>query len=123
MGVRLTLTRPDTVTGTLEVVPELGNRNDVLHGGAIMTFADTLGGVAASLNLTGDERTTTIESKTNFLRAIRIGEVITGTCIPLHLGRKTCVFQTTVTRADGKVAAIVTQTQMTLAWETPTKPG
>ncbi|RKF17106.1 PaaI family thioesterase [Roseovarius spongiae] len=119
MGVRLTQAQPDRVTGTLEVTEALANRNDVLHGGAVMTFADTLAGTAATLNLGDGQRTTTIESKTNFLRAIRIGEEITGASVPVHVGRKTAVFQTTITRADGKVAAIVTQTQMTLSWEPP----
>ncbi len=122
MGVRLTHAEVEKVTGTLVVTPALANRNDVLHGGAIMTFADTLCGTAASLFLKEGQRTTTLESKTNFLRAIRIGEEVTGTCLPLHLGRKTCVYQTTIYRADGKAAAVVIQTQMTLAWEGTAPP-
>jgi 1,4-dihydroxy-2-naphthoyl-CoA hydrolase len=116
MGVVLIETGPDLVVGALEVGPAHGNRNGVMHGGAVMAFADALGGVAASLNLSGEARTTTIESKTNFLRAVPLGTRITGRCVPVHKGRKTTIWQTTVVRADGKPAAITIQTQMTLVW-------
>jgi uncharacterized protein (TIGR00369 family) len=98
----------------MKISQDHANRNGVLHGGAMMAFADSLGGTAASLNLSADQRTTTVESKTNFLRAVPLGEVITGTCTPLHRGRRTTVWQTEVTRGDGKVAAIILQTQLTL---------
>ncbi|MCX7645110.1 MAG: PaaI family thioesterase [Rhodobacteraceae bacterium] len=119
LGVRLEQTRPDLVVGVLDAGPGHGNRNGVMHGGAILAFADTLGGVAAALNLRQGEATTTLESKANFLRAIPLGSRITGRCEPLHRGRKTTVWQTTVFRQDGKPAAIVTQTQLTLIW----RPG
>ena len=81
-----------------------------------MGAADSIGGVAAAVNLDKCASTTTLESKTNFIRSVRIGDVITLTCIPLHRGRKTMIWQTTITRPDGRTAAIVTQTQLTLYW-------
>jgi uncharacterized protein (TIGR00369 family) len=114
MGISLEEASPDRVVGVFPVEAEHANRNGVLHGGAIMAFADALGGVAAALNLSKGQRTTTLESKTNFLPAIPLGTVARATCLPLHLGRSTTVFQITITREDGKVAAIVTQTQLTL---------
>lgn len=116
MGVELIEVGPDLVVGALTVAGALGNRNGVMHGGAIMAFADALGGVAAAVNLSAGKRTTTVESKTNFLRAIPMGSRITGQCVPLHKGRTTSLWQTTVLREDGKPAAITTQTQMTLVW-------
>lgn len=107
----------DLVVGSMNVTEAHNNRNGVMHGGAIMTFADTLAGTAASINLEVDRRTTTIESKTNFMRSIRIGDRITGRCVPIHKGRKLSIWQTTVYRGDGKPAAVVTQTQLSLVWE------
>jgi uncharacterized protein (TIGR00369 family) len=86
----------------------------VLHGGAIMAFADTLGAVATVLNLPAGAGTTTIESKTNFMAAGRAGTTVTGVTTPLHKGKSTMVWQTRVTNAEGKLAAVVTQTQMVL---------
>ena len=116
LGIRLGLATADLVVGSLATGPEHGNRNGVVHGGAIMAFADALGGVAAAINLTERQSTTTLESKTNFLRPIPIGSRITGRCEPLHRGRTTMVWQTTVLREDDRPAAIVTQTQLTLVW-------
>ena len=85
-----------------------------------MAFADILGGAASVLNLADGARTTTIESKTNFFRALPLGETARAVCIPLHRGRTTMVWQTTVTRADGKEADIVTQTQLVISsWRHP----
>lgn len=116
MGIRLEETGSDLVVGSMEVTAVHGNRNGVMHGGAIMAFADTLGGVAAAVNLSDGDSTTTLDSKTNFVRPIPVGGRITGRCEPLHKGRKISIWQTTVFREDGKPAAIVTQTQMTLVW-------
>lgn len=120
LGMRVVAARPDRVEFELPVTPELANRNGVLHGGAIMALADNAGGTATFLNLPEGRSTTTIESKTNFLRPVRIGDVARAVAVPLHLGRTTQIWQTTVTRGDGKTAAIVTQTQMVLDW---TEPG
>lgn len=114
VGIRLISYRPDEVIGELYVDGHLGNRNGVLHGGAIMAFADNLGGTAASLNLPEGASTTTLESKTNFLRAIPLGQTARAVCIPLHRGRTTSVWQTTVSDEGGRTAAVVTQTQLVL---------
>ena len=79
-----------------------------------MAFADTIGAVATVANLKEGESTTTIESKTNFFAAIPLGDTARAECTPLHKGRTTMVWQTKITRGDGKLAAIVTQTQMVL---------
>ena len=119
MGMKITHLSPERVTGELPVTEQLTNRNGVLHGGALMAFADNLGGTAATANLpaTGGS-TATIESKTNFFAAIPAGEVAYAECTPLHRGRTTTVWQTRITRSDGKLAAIVTQTQLMMQ-----KPG
>ena len=96
---------------------ELCNRRGVMHGGAIMGWADTMGGMTASAALADDQRTATIESKTNFFAPIPKGDTARAVCTPLHSGRTTIVLQTNITRGDGKLAAIVTQTQIVL----PTK--
>lgn len=98
------------------VTDALLNRNGVLHGGALMGMADSGGGQVASANLPPGRATTTIESKVNFLRPIRLGDTATITSVPLHVGRTTMLIQTTITRPDGKVAAIVSQTQMIFDW-------
>lgn len=112
LGIRPISASLDEVVTELDIKPPLGNRNGVLHGGAIMSFADNAGGTLASINLKPGHGTTTLESKTNFLRPIQIGDVARATSKPIHVGRTTIVVQTTITRSDGKVAAVVTQTQM-----------
>lgn len=114
MGVRIVFADPDRVEAELPVTPQLANRNGMLHGGAVMALADNLGGTATFLNLKPGEGTVTVESKTNFFRPVAIGELARAVSLPLHKGRKTMVWQTTITRADGKIAALVTQTQMIL---------
>lgn len=115
MGMKITHVSPERVSGELHAKEEFNNRHGIVHGGAIMAFADNLGGTAATANLTEGQTTTTIESKTNFFAAIAIGETAKGECTPLHRGRTTMVWQTKITRADGKLAALVTQTQLVLA--------
>ena len=115
MGMKITHVSPERVTGELLVTDQLTNRNGVLHGGALMAFADNLGGTATIANLKDGQTTTTIESKTNFFAAIPVGSTAKAECVPLHRGRTTMVWQTRVTREDGKLAAIVTQTQLVLA--------
>lgn len=104
----------DELTGRLAVRPELCTTPSTLHGGAIMAMADTLGAAATVLNLPPGTVTTTLESKTNFLAAAPVGEVVTAVCTPLHRGRSTMVWQTRISRADGRLVAVVTQTQMVL---------
>jgi 1,4-dihydroxy-2-naphthoyl-CoA hydrolase len=114
LGMRFLEVTPERVRAELDVREELCTVPGIMHGGAIMAFADTLGGVATSLNLPPNAGTTTIESKTNFLAAARVGQTIHGECAPLHRGKQTLVWQTRVT-ADDRLVALVTQTQMVLA--------
>jgi 1,4-dihydroxy-2-naphthoyl-CoA hydrolase len=110
LGIELDKLEPDEVRGRLQWREDLCTTATVMHGGAIMAFADTLGAVCASQNLPPGAMTTTIESKTNFFRAVTGGE-ITGVSTPLHVGRRTIVVQTNIEREDGKRVALVTQTQ------------
>ncbi|TAK55564.1 MAG: PaaI family thioesterase [Dehalococcoidia bacterium] len=115
LGVRFVEAAAERVVAELTVREELCTTPGIMHGGAIMAFADTLGGSATSLNLPPGAGTTTIESKTNFFAPARTGETIRGECVALHRGRRTMVWQTRVTSAEGKLLAMVTQTQMVLA--------
>lgn len=114
LGLRIVSATPDRVEAELEVTEALGNRNGVLHGGAIMGLADNLGGTATFLNLREGEGTVTVESKTGFFRPVPLGTTVRAVTEPLHKGRKTMVWQTRILREDGKLAAMVTQTQMVL---------
>ncbi|HWH47919.1 MAG TPA: PaaI family thioesterase [Burkholderiales bacterium] len=114
MGIRLLEVTPERVVASLEVRPELCTTGKVLHGGAIMAFADTLGAVGTIANLPAETRTTTIESKTNFLRAAPEGTRITAECTAFHRGKTTMVWQTQIKTDAGKLCAVVTQTQLVL---------
>jgi len=115
MGMRITHVSPDKVEGELVVREEIENRFGVLHGGAVMALADNLGGTATMANLPDGARTATIESKTNFFAGIPIGDTARAECTPLHRGRTTMVWQTRITRNDGRLCALVTQTQLVIA--------
>jgi len=112
LGMKVTHLSSDRVEAELLVREEHGNRFGILHGGALMALADNLGGTATIANLPEGGRTTTIESKTNFFAGIAVGDTARAECTPLHRGRTTMVWQTRVTRGDGRLAAIVTQTQL-----------
>ena len=114
MGMQLTEVTPERIIASMEVRPELCTVGEILHGGALMAFADTLGGIATFVNLERGARTTTIESKTNFLGAMPVGTRIIGECTPLHRGKTTMVWQTRVKSENGKLCAVVIQTQMVL---------
>ena len=114
LGIRMTHISPERVTAELYVKEELNNRFNIMHGGAIMALADNLGGTATSANLKEGQSTTTIESKTNFFAAIPIGDTARAECTALHRGRTTMVWQTRITRSDGKLCAMVTQTQLVI---------
>lgn len=114
MGVRLTALAPDRVVAEMQVRPDLCTAGGILHGGAYMAFADTLGAVGTLVNLTDGKRTTTTDSSTKFIAGARQGTTVTGTSVALHRGRTTMVWQTTITNADGKLCAVVTQTQLVL---------
>jgi 1,4-dihydroxy-2-naphthoyl-CoA hydrolase len=113
LGMELTAAGPESVSGSLAWAAERCTSGGVLHGGAIMAFADSLGGICAFLNLPAGAATSTIESKTNFFRGVRSGTAH-GTCRPLHVGRRTIVVQTDITDDAGKRVAQVTQTQAVL---------
>ena len=117
LGITITSADENQVAAELIVKKEFSNRNGVMHGGAIMGFADNIGGTATFINLEQGLSTTTIESKTNFFRAIKIGDKIKAICKILNRGKKIVVLQTTIFRSDNKIAAIVTQTQMILKFE------
>ena len=114
IGIEFTEAAPELVVAEMIVREDLCTRPAVLHGGAIMAFADTLGAAGTFLNLPEGAGTTTIESKTNFIAAAPQGSRITGTATPLHRGRRTMVWQTRVTTEEGKLLALVTQTQLVL---------
>lgn len=115
MGVKVIEAGKTLVKGELEVRPDLCTAGNILHGGAIMAFADALGAIGGFLNLPdGAAGTTTIESKTNFLGAAKEGTTVTGETIPVNIGRRISVWQTKISRPDGKPVALVTQTQMVL---------
>ena len=113
-GMKITLVSPDKVVAELPVRDVLTNRNGTLHGGAVMALADNLGGTATVANLPEGGRTATIESKTNFFAPIPVGDIARAECTPLHRGRTTMVWQTRITRNDGRLCALVTQTQIVI---------
>jgi 1,4-dihydroxy-2-naphthoyl-CoA hydrolase len=105
----------EKIVGKLKVRPEMCTGGHILHGGAVMSFADTLGAFGAMHVLPeGAQGTTTLESKTNFLGSAKEGETVVGVCTPVHAGRRTSVWQTRITTEAGRNVALVTQTQMVL---------
>jgi uncharacterized protein (TIGR00369 family) len=112
LGVQVLHHSPERTEAELTVREELLNRRGVLHGGALMALGDTLGGMTARIGLPAGGSTTTIESKTNFFASVQRGDTVRAVCTPLHRGRSTVVLETRLTRSDGKLAAIVTQTQL-----------
>ncbi|HEX3499582.1 MAG TPA: PaaI family thioesterase [Stellaceae bacterium] len=114
LGIALTEVEKERVTATLTVCEAICTTGKIMHGGAIMAFADTLGAVGTFVNLPEGARTTTIESKTNFLGAAPLGAKVFGESTPIHRGRTTMVWQTRITLESGKLVALVTQTQMVL---------
>jgi len=114
LGLAFVSVEPDRIVAELHVREELCTRPAVLHGGAIMAFADTLGAAGTLVNLPAGARTATIESKTNFIAGAPLGTKVIGEATPLHKGRRTQVWQTRVTTVEGKLVALVTQTQMVL---------
>ena len=114
MGVEIVERTKERVRGRMTVRDDLCTAGGILHGGAYMAFADALGAIGGVLNLPEGARTTTLESKTNFLGGAPAGSVVEGEATPLHVGRRSSVWQTRVTNADGKLLALVIQTQMTI---------
>jgi 1,4-dihydroxy-2-naphthoyl-CoA hydrolase len=114
LGILIVTAAPERVTGEMVVRDDLCTVPAVLHGGAVMAFADSLGAYATMLNLPAGATTTTIESKTNFLAPAPVGTTVSGECAAVHRGRRTMVWQTRITNAQGRLLALVTQTQMVL---------
>ena len=112
MGVRLTGVAPDRITAEMVVRDNLCTGGGILHGGAYMAFADTLGAVGTVVNLGAGQRTTTTDSSTKFIAGAKAGSTVTGESIALHRGRTTHVWQTTIRNDQGKLCAVVTQTQL-----------
>ena len=112
LGTKIIEVTRERVVAEVQVRDELTNGTGRLHGGALMAIADNLGGTATFLNMPEGAGTTTIESKTNFFAAIPAGDTLRAECTPLHRGRTTMVWQTRITRGDGRLAALVTQTQL-----------
>lgn len=112
IGVRMTNVTKERLEAELLVTPEHCTIPATMHGGAMMAFADNMGGCGAFLNMPEGMMTTTVESKTNFLRPIPVGQKAIAVTEPVHIGRSLQVWKTEIRREDGKVAAIVTQTQM-----------
>lgn len=114
IGVELKEVSPERVLAQMTVRPDLCTTGGMLHGGAIMAFADTLGAVGTFMNLPEGARTTTIESSTKFVRGAKAGSTVLGESTAFHRGRTTLVWQTLVT-SDGKLCAVVTQTQLVIS--------
>ena len=119
LGIRTIQFAREEVVAEMPVEAWLANRNGVLHGGALMSFADNLCGTATLLNLPEGQGTVTLEAKTNFLRPIRIGDTARGVVTAYHRGRKTMIWEVRIFRGDGKLAAVVSQTQLVLEWQEP----
>jgi 1,4-dihydroxy-2-naphthoyl-CoA hydrolase len=122
LGIRVISAAPERVIAEMKVREDMCTRPAVLHGGALMALADTLGGCATSLNLRDGAATTTIESKTNSLAPAPVGTTVSAECVAIHRGRRTMVWQTRVTSERGKPLAIVTQTQAVLPPESQMPP-
>ena len=114
LGIEILEARADRVVARLVVREAVCTSGGILHGGAFMTLADTAGAIGASLNQPPGAGTTTIESKTNFLGSARVGSTVTAEALPVHVGRRSSVWQTRITSEAGKLLALVTQTQLVL---------
>jgi len=114
MGIELSEVAADRVVASLKVRPDLCTTGEILHGGALMAFADTLGAVGTFMSLPPGARTTTIESSTKFIRAAPVGSTVIGECTAFHRGRTVMVWQTLVKSEAGKLCGVVTQTQLIL---------
>lgn len=114
MGVRVVEAAPERIVGELAVRPDLCTAGGILHGGAYMAFADTLGAIGTIVNMPAGKRTTTTDSSTKFIGGAKVGTTVVGECLALHRGRTTMVWQTSIRTAEGKLCAVVTQTQLVI---------
>jgi len=113
LGIRIVEASLDHIIAELAIRPEIQNGGGIVHGGTLMAFADTTGAIATVVNLPDGAKTTTIESKTNFLAAGRAG-TMRAEATPLHKGRRTMVWQTTITDEAGRLLSVTTQTQLVI---------
>ena len=111
LGINFVTAELDRVVAELLIRDDLCNRRDIAHGGVLMAFADTLGAMGTIMNLPDGTSTTTIESKSNFLGAVPMGTRLVGEATPVHRGKTTMVWQTRISTQEGKLTALVTQTQ------------
>lgn len=114
IGVKLTEMTPERVVAELTVRPDLCTAGGIMHGGAYMAFADTLGAIGTVVNMERGKRTTTTDSSTKFIGGAKVDSTVIGESVPLHRGRTTQVWQTSIRTAEGKLCAVVTQTQLIL---------
>ena len=114
LGIEFITASPDKIVAEMIVREDLCTRPAVLHGGAVMAFADTLGATGTIVNLPEGAATTTIESKTNFVAPAPAGTRVIGEATPIHRGRRTMIWQTRVLTPEGRLVALVTQTQLVL---------
>ena len=112
MGVKLLEVSQDRVLAEMKVRPDLCTTGGICHGGAYMAFADAVGAVGTFMSLPQGARTTTTDSSTKFIAAAKEGSTVTAESVALHRGRTTHVWQTSIRREDGKLCAVVTQTQL-----------
>ncbi|HIC65762.1 MAG TPA: PaaI family thioesterase [Paracoccus sp.] len=117
LGIEIVTCTPQEVVCTMVVTEDMSNRNGVLHGGALMTLSDTAAGTASFISSPAEISNTTVEAKTNFIRPVKLGDTVTARCEPVHVGRATSVLQVTMTRGDGKVVGVTTQTHLFLGWK------
>ena len=114
LGIELLRVEADLIEARMVAREDMSNGVGILHGGAYMSFADYLGALGTVVNLPKGSSTTTMESKTNFFAPAPVGSTVLGTCTPLHKGRRTMVWQTRLTNPEGRLLAMITQTQMVL---------
>lgn len=117
LGIEVVSVTPDEVVCRMKVTPQMANRNGVLHGGALMSLADSAAGSAVFINSLPEMTNTTVEAKTNFIRAVKVGDIVTARCTTLHIGRTMVVLQVTMTREDGKIVGATTQTHLLMTWQ------
>jgi uncharacterized protein (TIGR00369 family) len=114
MGVKLVEVSAERVVAEMLVRPDLCTAGGILHGGAYMAFADTLGAIGTIINLPAGRGTTTTDSSTKFIAGAKVGSTVRGESVALHRGRTTMVWQTSILNAEGKLCALITQTQLVL---------
>lgn len=114
LGIEFVSAAPERIVAEMTVREDLCTRPAILHGGAVMAFADTLGAAGTIVNLPEGAGTTTIESKTNFVAPAPVGTRVTGEATPIHRGKRTMIWQTRITTPEGRLVALVTQTQLVL---------